>query len=164
MSEYQVPLDRTANVPLSEGVHLLQITAGDEGEGAKGPYWKFDTTCLTPSEEGKAPKPLYLSLAPQSRWKLELFLDAVGAPASGSATVEKFVGRQFRASIKHTEYEGRTQAEIGEMFPKTAAGTSAPVVKKAAVVVKKAAPAVAPAKAVSKGLPADSTGDEDIPF
>ena len=162
MSEYQVQLDRTANVPLPEGVHLLQITAGDEGEGAKGPYWKFDTVCLTPGEEGKAPKPLYISLAPQSRWKLEIFLDAVGAPMSGSATVEKFVGRQFRGQIKHEEYEGRTQAEIGEMFPKSAsaAGTAAPVVKKAAAVVKKAAPV----KAVSKGLPKDATGEEEIPF
>ena len=162
MSEYQVSLDRTANVPLPEGVHLFQITDGSEGEGAKGPYWKFDTTCLTVGEEGKAPKPLYISLAPQSRWKLEIFLDAVGAPSTGAATVEKFVGRQFRGNIKHEEYEGRISAAIGEMFPKSAsaAGTAAPVVKKAAVVVK----AAAPAKAVSKGLPADTTEEEQIPF
>jgi hypothetical protein len=157
MPAYTVPLDRTANVPLSEGVHPLKITAGEEGEGAKGPYWKFDTACLTPGEEGKSPKPLYISLAPQSRWKLEIFLDAVGAPTSGAATVDKFVGRQFRGQIKHETYEGRIQAVIGEMFPRSGGTAAESVVKKAAVVVK----AAAPAKAVSKGLPEDTVPADD---
>ena len=161
MFEYEISLDRIANQPVSEGIHLLKITAGNEGEGAKGPYWKFDTVCLTPGEDSKSPKPLYISLAPQSRWKLEIFLDAVGAPATGAATVNKFVGRQFRGQIIHEVYEGRTQAVIGEMFPKSAADSAQhmPVIKKTAAVVKKTAPASVPSKAASKGLPADATGE-----
>jgi hypothetical protein len=165
--KYQIPLDRTANVPITEGLHPFKITSGDESEGPKGPYWKFDLSCLTPSEGGKSPKPLYISLAPQSRWKLEIFLDAVGAPGKGAATIDKFIGRTFRGQVTHEVYEGRTQAAVGEMWPMTAAPGSKPTATAAkavpvAVTVKSASasPTVAEAQA---NLPTDTVGDETPP-
>lgn len=120
-SVYQVPLARTANEPITEGIHPFTIVGFSEGEGNAGPYWKFDCRCDTPTEENKMAKPLFLSLSPQSRWKLELFLDAVGAPPQGNATADKFINRRFRGKIVHDEYQGRKQAQIEEMFPLNAA-------------------------------------------
>lgn len=113
---FQINLERIANAPITEGIHAFKITAGEEGEGAKGTYWKFTATCLTPGEEGKNVF-LFISLSPQARWRLEVFLDAAGAPASGTATLQNFIGRQFRAKVEHEMYEGRKQARLGDLFP-----------------------------------------------
>jgi hypothetical protein len=161
--QFQINLDRTANVPLSEGMHTFQISAGTEGEGQKGPYWKFDLVCLTPGDEDKAPKPLFVSLTPQARWRLEIFLDAVGAPSSGAATIDKFIGRKFRGQVKHETYEGRLQATVSDLFPLTSAK---PVTTNTAkpVVVKKVSSAPAAAAPKSTGLPADAGEEEEPPF
>jgi len=115
-NSYQINLERTANVPVTEGIHTFEIISADEGEGAKGAYWKFTLSCQTPGEEGK--NVIFIaSLSPQARWRLELFLDAVRAPAKGVATVDKFIGRKLRGKVVHEEYEGRMQARIAELFP-----------------------------------------------
>jgi hypothetical protein len=163
--QYQVPLDRTANTPVSEGVHAFIIKEGEEAEGQKGAYWKFTCSCLTPGEEGKDVF-LFLSLTPAARWRFEIFLDAIAAPATGAATIEKFVGRKFRAQIKHEDYEGRPQPRMGEMWPMTAAsGASKIAAANPAVKKVSATPAAAQAapKPASKGLPADATNEEPIP-
>ena len=156
--QFSVSLDRTANSPVSEGVHPFTIMSGEEGEGKAGPYWKFILACQTPAEAGKQVFHI-CSLSSQSRWRLELFLDAVGAPKTGNATISQFVGRSLRAQIVHEDYEGRPQARVGEMWPMTTAPkpVTAPVqptrdaskpvpanVKKVTVPTKK-----------SPGLPAD---------
>ena len=162
--QYQVSLDRTANQPVSEGIHPFAVATFSEGEGNAGAYWRFDCQCLTPGEEGKMVA-LFLSLTPQSRWKLEIFLDAVKAPATGSVTADKFIGRKFRGQVVHGEYNGRPQAKIDQMWPLSAAA-EAPV--KVTRSVPPAAPAKAtkaPAKAApTKGVPADAAGENEIPF
>jgi hypothetical protein len=112
----QIDLTRTANVPVTEGMHSFQIVDGEEGEGPKGTYWKFTVVCL---DDGEADKTIIMviSLSPAARWKLEIFLDAVNAPKKGKAALEKFLNRKFRGNVTHELYEGRTQARIGEMFP-----------------------------------------------
>jgi|SRR3989304_536184 len=116
--QFQITLDRTANAPCSEGVHVMSIKEGEEAEGPKGPYWKFLLAPQTPGEEGKDIF-FIVSLSTQARWRLELFLDAIGAPSTGTATIKNFIGRKFRAQIKHEDYEGRPQARVGEMYPLT---------------------------------------------
>lgn len=158
-NSYQIDLNRTSNVPVTEGIHTFEIIAGDEGEGAKGAYWKFTMACQTPGEDGK--NVLFIvSLSPQARWRLELFLDAVRAPQTGTATVENFIGRKLRAKVVHEEYEGRVQARLAELFPavRTAPANPSPTVKvvKAAKVVKKSEEPLP--------FPSDVTEEEDLPF
>jgi hypothetical protein len=160
-NQYQIPLARTANVLIAEGVHPFTIIGGDEGEGAKGPYWSFDIRCDTPSEDNKTMK-MFVSLSQQARWRLELFLDAVGAPDTGAATIDKFFNRRFRGSVEIEEYNGRPQAQIKEMFPinsSGAAGVKPTTAVKVAVTDKAKAGKKAPVQAA---LPADAT--EEIPF
>jgi len=161
--QYQVDLGRVANEVINEGLHLFTIVDTYEGEGGAGPYWSFTCASATPGEEGKTTR-LILSLSPQSRWKLELFLDAVGAPEKGKATIEKFVGRQFKGQVVHGEYQGRKQANIQEMFP---VNSATPVAKSAATpVVVKSAEVVEKSEPETKPLPEDvkSDGGGDIPF
>ena len=148
-SMYQIDLDRTANTPVSQGIHTFEIVSGDEGEGAKGAYWKFNLRCLTPGEDGKTAV-LIVSLTPQARWRLELFLDAVRAPEVGTATIEKFFGRKLRAKVEHEIYEGRTQARLTELFPAVATAAATKV---------KAAPVVV--KSVTRDLPEDVVEESD---
>lgn len=176
---YEIPLERTASTPVSEGIHVFGVSNIEEGESSSGnPMWTVRCACKDPGEEGKEAT-LYLVLTEAARWKFELFLDAVKAPATGTATADKFIGRQFRAQITHEDYQGRLQPRIGEMWPITAAPPA--TAPKAAVVVKNKPDAAAtktPAKtsapvAVKKvaakqptgSLPADAAGSEDeIPY
>lgn len=115
MSENTIPLERTANEPVAEGVHLFEIISFTEGEGDKGPYWKFMCECLTEGENSKT-VPMFVSLSPAARWRAELFLDAVAAPKKGEVSADKFVGKKFRAQITHELYDGKPQSRIGEMW------------------------------------------------
>jgi hypothetical protein len=89
------------------------------------------------------------------------------APATGSVTADKFVGRQMRAQITHEDYEGRPQARVGEMYPLTQVGGPTKP-SPAAVVINKTPAATTPVtkKVVAKkaGLPKDATEEKDIPF
>lgn len=165
-AQYQVPLDRTANVPITEGIHLFTVKSGEEKESSAGnPMWVFNLACQDAGEEGKEVT-IYLVLTEKARWKFELFLDAMNAPKTGSATINQFFGRQLRAEVKHEDYEGKPQARIGEMFPVTAVAKPAmpkPVnpatqpkpVTQAAAAVAAVKPTVAK-KPVTK-LPKDAT-------
>lgn len=148
---YQIDLDRTASTPVTEGIHTFEIVAGEEGEGAKGAYWRFNLRCMSPGEDGKTAS-LIVSLSPQARWRLELFLDAVRAPEAGKATIENFFKRKLRAKVVHEDYEGRTQARLTELFPAVPTAVT-PKAKAAPVVVK----------SVTRDLPEDvvETSEDD---
>jgi hypothetical protein len=158
---YQIDLDRTGTDPVSLGTHPFTVVGFSEGEGDKGAYWKFDCQCDSPAEKGKTVS-LFLSLTPASRWRLEIFLDAVNAPTSGAATADKFIGRRFRGTVKHGAYNGRPQANIEEMFPISAAPAKT-VAKPAPAVVTKTV-AVKKETAKQPELPTDASSGEEIPF
>lgn len=178
--QYQVNLERTANAPVSEGIHIFTVIEAEETtSSSQNPMWVFTLACQTPTEAGKEVR-LFLPLTQNMRWKLELFLDAMRAPGSGTVTADRFVGRQMRASIKHEDYQGRPQAQINEMFALSQAPAGAPAARSATsgkpapgtTPAAPAAPAVsAPVKKTTKkvGLPADVTpaadkSNDDIPF
>lgn len=167
-NQFEVPLDRIANVPVTEGVHLFTVSRGEESVSKNNnPMWTFYLACNTPGEEGKE-VPLFLVLTPSARWKLELFLDAMNAPKTGSVTIDKFIGRKMRAQIVHEKYEGKDQARIGEMYPVSAAPKSsqAPVAKNPAVknVSASTQEETTSAKKPVTAIPADAVGSDDIPF
>ena len=162
--QYEVNLDRTANVPISEGVHTLQIKSFEEAEGPAAPYWKFIVVCLDPGEEGKETI-MIQSLADTVRWRLELFLDAMSAPKTGTVTADKFVGRKFRGHVTWEKYEGRDQARIGEMFPYSNSPAGSPASPSANPAVKKVTTAPKATTAVVKktsALPKDAVSEDNM--
>lgn len=116
---YVLDLERRANTPIPEGIHQFVVKNIEEGESSnQNPMWTVTLACETPGEEGKEVR-MFLVLTDSARWKLEGFLDAVRAPATGKATASQFIGRRLRAQITHEDYNGRAQARVGEMFPIT---------------------------------------------
>jgi hypothetical protein len=177
---YEISLDRVANQPVSEGIHLFQVRAIEEGESSNhNPMWTVRLTCLDEGPDQGKETTMWLVLTESARWKLEKFFDAVKAPTTGTVDYTKFIGRSFKGQVTHENRDGRINANIGEMFPASSApaapkAASAPVVKATATPtvnrtaggpVKTTVPAPVPAtkKIGSKGLPVDST-DGDIQF
>lgn len=182
-SMYEVSLDRVANQPVSEGLHGFTVADIEETESANShnPMWVVTLACLTEAEAGKEAR-MYLVLTDAARWKFEQFLDAVGAPSTGTAKAHQFVGRRLKAQVTHRTYEGRLQANIEQMFAFTSSKvtTSTPAatvravaatptvtktpgaqpVAKATVKATPAAPAPAVRKKVA-ALPADAVDPDD---
>jgi hypothetical protein len=158
--QYEVDLERIANVPVAEGVHIFVVKDIEEGMSKNdNPMWTVVLACETPGETGKEVR-MFLVLTQNARWKFELFLDAMNAPKSGSAVAKQFIGRKMRAQIVHEDYEGRPQPRIGEMYPvgiapkATTPPATNPAVKKVTTAAKtpvKAKPATA--------LPTDATDE-----
>lgn len=183
-SMYEVPLDRVANQPVSEGIHGFQVKDIEEGESSKqNPMWTVRLVCLDEGNDEGKEATMWLVLTDSARWKLEKFFDAVGAPETGTVTHRQFIGRKFKGQVTHETRDGRTNANIGEMFPFTSSPTpKSPAAKSAPVLKASSAPVVrtgnGPAKATvgaapapvtgkkpaSKGLPADTTDEGELPF
>lgn len=108
----QIDLERKNSI-CSEGVHTFKITKSEEkGPGASGfPYWNFSLQCVDEGPDKGQMVWAVVSLAPQARFKLDQFLDAVGAPESGSVSHENFIGKTLRCSIKWDSYDGKVTAK-----------------------------------------------------
>ena len=111
---------------MAEGIHYFRLTAVEEKDGPKATYFEYTCTCEERSEDNGKELPLRLSLSAAARWKLDEFLDAVGAAASGEGKPEQFLGLVIRGSVVHAEYEGRLKAEIAQALPSDMAQVAAP--------------------------------------
>lgn len=134
------------NSVCSEGVHSFKIVKSEEKAGGSGfPYWAFELTCIDEGPDKGQKVWTNVSLAPQARFKVDQFLDAVGAPVKGSASHEAFVGKTLRISIKWETYNGSVKAAADAYIPLNAAAP-------------KSSSTATPAENVDQKLPADSTG------
>ena len=118
--EFEIPLERTSEIPVAQGTHRLKLTRVDRQYSQKTSLpmvvWYFRINEEGP-DDGKTVKPLYIVLDQNSRWKLDQLLNAMGAPQTGKVKPEALIDREILAEIKHTEFEGRVQAEIGKTLP-----------------------------------------------
>lgn len=138
--QHQIDLTRTGGALISQGVHPLVVSDVMEGEGKTAPYWLFEVTSQIKGEEGKTARVL-VSLSSASRWRLEIFLNATGAPDEGKAVASQFIGRKFMGQVVHEKYEGRPQANVKDMW---AVGAKTENVQPAAPVIVKKAEVAAP--------------------
>jgi hypothetical protein len=127
MSETTVDLGRKNSV-LSEGVHHLRIKKCEEKQGPKGPYWNFLMECTDPGPDLGVGVFTIVSLAPDARWKLDQFLDGVGAPDKGTVVGSKFVGKDLRAMIKYETYNGAVKSVVEAYIPGNAPEGTVPKV------------------------------------
>ena len=111
---------------MAEGIHYFRLTAVEEKDGPKATYFEYTCTCEERSDDNGKDLPLRLSLSAAARWKLDEFLDAVGAAASGTGQPEQFLGLVVRGSVAHSEYENRLKAEIVQVLPSDIAQVAAP--------------------------------------
>lgn len=90
---------------IPDGMHEFVITEASESEGSSGwPYVKFTLECQSNESWGGQNVFAIVSLSPAARWKLEEFLDAVEAPATGQATALDFIGQTVHCLVQTEEY------------------------------------------------------------
>lgn len=104
------------NEPVSVGTHRLTIAKIEPQPGKEFPYLRVSYKVLTKGEEGRQLVD-NISLSPQARFRLDEWLDAVGAPTTGRGRPELFIGKTLRAEVGHEEFEGRTRPRPNKYFP-----------------------------------------------
>jgi hypothetical protein len=107
------------NSLVSKGVHTFKITKSEEkiGKESKEPYWNFVLTCQDKGPDEGVGLFLMISLSAAARFKVDQFLDAIGAPAEGSLDHPQCVGKTLRAEVKWDEYQGNLKAVAAVLIP-----------------------------------------------
>jgi len=110
-------LTRQSGAP-TVGVHTFRVDRVQEKEGDSG-YAYFGLSCVCQDQGEDQGKEVYhiLSLSPAARFKMDEFLDAIGAPKKGKGTVSTFQGKVFRGDVIMDEYEGTKKAAFKKTFP-----------------------------------------------
>lgn len=149
------------NKDLPEGVHAFVITDVQEKVGGSGfPYIALTLECTENAEWQGKKVWTNISLSPQARFKVDEFLDAVGAPENGNATAMDFVGKSFKARIVMESYDKEdgtvgTRAQVKQMLP-----ISAPSETSTGGSKKSDLASLAKRKPTKSKLPADVLEDE----
>lgn len=138
----QINLERNSGI-VTEGIHLFKITKAEEqaSKSSGMPMITLTCVCQDAGEDQGKQVPLFLSLVPAARFKIDELLDALDAPKRGSWDLGQFVGKSFKAVVKHTTYEDRVQANLSRIIP--AGSTASPQIP-------------ATVKSPGSGLPEDS--------
>lgn len=107
--------------PMPEGVHRFQIINFDERMGGSGyPYLNYTLECVDEAPWKGQYVWLMLSLSPAARFKLEEFLDAVGAPRSGKGSGREFVGHFIRAETEIEVFDEKPRVKLGRILSDSA--------------------------------------------
>lgn len=126
-----IDLDRSSGAT-SCGIHLFEITGfKSQVSGSGNPTWIFDVVCIDPASEDKGIKmSLFLTMTQAARWKVDEFLDAVGAPRKGRMSGAQFMHKTFRGNVEDSEWDNKITRKITQCLPPTGAiGASAQVSK-----------------------------------
>jgi hypothetical protein len=158
---------------LPNGVYRIVIEDAQEKTGPSGyPYVNLKIRAINKGQKSAMPIFEVLSTAPEARFRVEQFLDAVGAPESGSAGARWFKGKSCWASLKSDEYQGTWRNKVAQYLTEEAAQE---LIEKMANEAnrasddddeddtpKKKAPARSAAKRPAPKI--DELEEEDIPF
>src|SRR5512146_1017476 len=107
---------RVGNNPPAVGLHHVQILdcvkRNSQNSGNDYLLWTLQIIGERDPERGRKFTPM-TSLTENSRWVLERWLDALGAPIKGKLLVSTFKGKQLRVKISHRERK-QTDPNPGE--------------------------------------------------
>jgi hypothetical protein len=108
----QIPLDRVGLLP--DGVYMVRVTETEDRTSAAGNAY-VNLTCTVLDEMGKDTGTTIwhtLTMTPKSRYMVSAFMDAVGAPATGSISSRALKGKYFWAQIGKDTYQGKSKNVI----------------------------------------------------
>jgi hypothetical protein len=114
--------DAEARVVIPEGDYGALVKKVEEDEGDAGPYLRWTFEIIDEGKyEGKSPKPYITSFAENALWNLRGLLEALGVEIPDEAfdiDPKEMVDKELIITIRHTEYDGRTQSEVtGDFMP-----------------------------------------------
>jgi hypothetical protein len=113
-----IDLSRTTGL-VALGTHSFQVTdrTSEEMGGSGYNYWRLICKVISAGDDQGKEIMHQISLAPQSRFVMDEFLDGIGAPKRGKWSLEKCIGKKFRASVIVDEYEGKPKSAFESILP-----------------------------------------------
>lgn len=112
--QVDVNLEAVRDSVISEGIYTLRVTGADIEESRSTPgahNLVVQSQVISEGEYQGRNAFDNFSLQPQALWRLKEFITAVGGPVSASGfQTEDLLGRTYRATCSHQEYEGRARA------------------------------------------------------
>lgn len=109
----QIPLKREGGSLLSDGLYRMKIEQVEEKNGPSGhPYLNVRYRVFVNGEASGVAVWDVISLSPAARFKVDQFLDSVGAPEEGQVSSKWFEGRFVWATLKTGEYNGNFRNEV----------------------------------------------------
>lgn len=115
-----IDLDRNSGI-VSLGTKLFKVVETKTADGPSG-FPNVTVVCEVQDQGEDKGKRVWhnLSLNPTARFKVDEFLDAIGAAKKGQMRPSEFVGRLFKAEVIHEEYpkeSGQMRAHLSKPFP-----------------------------------------------
>lgn len=155
-ADYTLDLDRKPpDVPVASGTHLVKIVSVEKKASTNGEYlnWRLEIVGSGDPDFGKSLWHI-TSLLPQARFKLDQFLDALGAPMAGRVAVSKLVGSKLKVVVKHEDWQGQQRARVDQVLHAGSSAGKDPTPQ----------PAAAPSFAEPKPTKLQPVYSDDIPF
>lgn len=114
----EIDFSRTSGL-IDLGTHTFQVTdRSREDMGPSGdPCWYLICKVISAGENRDKELLHTISLGASSRWKMDEFLDGVGAPRKGKGSLGQFIGKKFRASVGQGVYEGKDRSTLESIMP-----------------------------------------------
>lgn len=101
---------------VAPGMHYARLLEVVEKQGPKGEYWQYTLTVEEEGRDNGKELAYRVSLSPSARWKVNEFLDAVGAPQEGTTKPDTYLGTMVKVHVVEGSYEDRTRSEIDGIF------------------------------------------------
>lgn len=123
--EMDISVDRGPGI-LPEGTHRFLIQNVEVRPGREDPY--LNVTCIVDEGSEFDGQMVWhiVSLGKKSQWKRDEFMDAVGAPDSGTVKPQWFEGHRFMGVIAHEVYDSKPRPRITTMAPLGSSTPTAP--------------------------------------
>lgn len=130
-----INLDRSTGL-VTEGMHLFKIITAEDGASKESgqPMWVIGMECQDGEEDKGKKFTLWLSMVPAARFKVDNFLDAIGAPKHGEMEAGQCVGKLLKIYITHGEYNGGPSMNAFRMFESSFNGPFTPPTPKSGSV------------------------------
>ena len=113
-----IDLSRTTGL-IELGTHTFKVmTKSEETMPDSGtPGWRLICQVISPGENQGKELLHFISLGVASRFKMDEFLDGIGAPKRGKWTLEQCFEKKFRASVGEDTYQGKLKSTLESILP-----------------------------------------------
>lgn len=115
--DIEISLVRDIHEPMSVGQHRVKAQFRGLGQGAAGPYLRMRFECIEEGPEEGFEATDNLSLSTKAKFKMDAFLDAIGAPRTGKIKASSFDGKELIISVEMDEYNGNVRAKVASYIP-----------------------------------------------
>lgn len=108
----QIPLERVGLLP--DGIYRIRVTETEDRTSQAGNAY-VNLTCEVLDDMGKSTDVVIwhtLTMTPKARFMVGKFMDAIGAPTTGTMNSRSLKGKQFWAQVGKDTYQGKSKNVI----------------------------------------------------